>query len=488
MKTFSALLLLLSLLAAPGRAEQTVPRDSRGTWTVAFSALSAQGVSAENSYLASSAALLIRDRIARLPSHAFSDEERALRRAAVLARELSTLDGSIARIRKERDEAFFIAALEAPFTAAPVGAAPGKGAPSGVESRLAAALARRSYLESLDPSAVEVPAEKPIAVKDGPGAGKLFDPPPYSPGEFCERQELDMAVGGTIREVQSYILLDIWAYDATRGRVVFRWREAGGREELYASLQEAARTLTEAILGRPWAALSLAPHPAKASVSVDGSLASSGGPREIFLVPGAHEIRASAAGYRDLVRTVDLAPGSETSLPLALEPTERGTVALATDPPGADVYVDSLWKGRTPLDLELPATRSRIMLAKPGFNVLPFSLGPGASIRSPLTLESSAVSREQRQKKTREDFYGAFGWFLVSLPAPLFWYRYAFDYADKAQALVDAGSLTEARKAIDAGNILYWSSVGGAALSASLFVWVATTIVRYITASDRAAG
>jgi hypothetical protein len=480
MRTARRVLLLLSLLAALGHAEEAAPRDTRDTWTVAFSALSAQGISTENSYLASSAVLLIRDRIARLPSHAFSDEERAFRRAAVLSRELSTLAGSIAQIRKERDEAF--------FNAAPAATQSGNGEPSSVESRLAAALARRSYLESLDPSAVEVPAEKPIALKDGPGAGKLFDPPPYSPGEFCERQELDMAVGGTIREVQSYILLDIWAYDAARGRVVFRWREAGGREELYVSLQGAASGLTEAILGRPWAALSLAPDPAEASVIVDGSLASSGGPREIFLLPGAHEIRASAAGYLDLARTVDLAPGSETSLPLVLEPTARETVALATDPPGADVYVDSLWKGKTPLDLELPATRSRVLLAKPGFNVLPFSLGPGAPVRSPLTLETNAVSREQRQKKAREDFYGAFGWFLISLPAPLFCYRYAFDYAGKAQALVDAGRITEAIKAIDTGNILYWSSVGGAALSASLFVWVATTIVRYITASDRAAG
>ncbi len=480
MRTTARIVALLALLAALGHAEQIVPRDTRDAWTVAFSSLSAQGISAENSYLASSAVLLIRDRIARLPTHAFSEEERALRAAAVISRELSTVAGSIAQIRKERDEVL--------FSQSSVSSLSGKGEPSSQESRLDAAVERRSYLESLDPSAVVVPAEKPIVLKDGPGAGKLFDPPPYSPGEFCERQDLDMAVGGTIREVQSYVLLDIWAYDATRASVVFRWREAGGREELYASLQEAARGLTEAILGRPWASLSLAPDPAEASVTVDGSLASSAGPREIFLLPGAHEIRASAAGYLDLVRAVDLAPGSETSLPLSLEPTARETVSLASDPPGADVYVDSLWKGKTPLDLQVPPARSRVLLSKTGFNVLPFSLGPGLPVGGPFTLETNAVSREQRQKKAREDFYGAFGWFLISLPAPLFCYRYAFDYADKAQALIDTGSLTEAQKAIDQGNILYWSSVGGAVLSASLFVWVATTIVRYITASDRAAG
>ena len=478
MRRAPGFLLLLSLLAASCHAEEAAPRDTRAAWTIAFSALAAQDISVENSYLASSAALLIRDRIARLPTHAFSEEERALRRSAVLSRELATLAGSIAQIRKERDEALFSGA------AAPEG----KAGPSSVEGRLEAAIARRSYLESLDPSAVEVPLEKPIAIKDGTDAGKLFDPPSYSPGEFCDRQDLDMAVGGTIREVQTYILLDLWAYDAARGRVVFRWREAGGREELYASLQGAARGLTEAILGRPWAALALAPDPAEASVTVDGAPASSAGPREVFVLPGQHEIRASAPGYGDLERTVDLAPGTETSLPLVLEAVGRDTAALATDPPGADVYVDSLWKGKTPLDLELPPTRSRVLLSKSGFNDLPFSLGPGMPVSGPFTLESSSISREQRQKKAREDFYSAFGWFLISLPAPLFCYRYSYDYADKAEALFDAGSLAEGQKAIDQGNILYWSSVGGAVLSASLFVWVATTIVRYITASDRAAG
>ena len=480
MRAAPRLLLFLSLLAALGHAEEAAPRDTRDTWTIAFSALWARGLSAENSYLASSVVLLIRDGVARLPSHTISEDERGLRGKAVIARELTSLAASIAQIRKERDEALFVGAPAA-------ASAENKGS-SSVQSRLDAALARRAFLESLDPSAVEAAAEKPVAIRDGQGAGKLFDPPPYSPGEFCERQDFDMLVGGTIREVDSYILLDIWAYDAARGRVVYTWRDAGGREGLYASLDGVANGLTGAILGRPWSVLSLAPDPVEAAVSVDGGPTSSGGPRELFLSPGAHEIRASAAGHRDLVRTVDLAPGSETSLALALEREQRGTVALATDPAGADVYVDSLWSGKTPLELEMPAARSRVLLSKPGFNPLPFSLGPGTTVQSPFVLETKAVSREQRQKKAREDFYGAFGWFLISLPAPLFCYRYAFDYADKVRALVAADSLTEAQKAIDTGYILYWSSVGGAALSVSLFVWVATTIVRYITASDRAAG
>jgi hypothetical protein len=480
MRTAAGVLLLLSLLAALGHAEEAAPRDTRDTWTIAFSALSARGLSAENSYLASSAVLLIRDRVARVPSHTLSDDERGLRGKAVIARELASLAASIAQIRKERDEAF--------FAGAPAEASAEKKDPSGIQSRLDAALVRRAFLELLDPSAVETAAEKPVAIRDGQGAGKLFDPPPYSPGEFCERQDLDMLVGGTIREVESYILLDIWAYDAARGRVVSTWRDAGGREGLYASLDGASNGLTGAILGRPWSVLSLAPDPVEAAVSVDGAPATSGGPRELFLSPGAHEIRASAAGHRDLVRTVDLAPGSETSLALALEPERQGTVALATDPTGADVYIDSLWKGKTPLELELPAARSRVLLSKPGFNPLPFSLGPGPTAQSTFVLETNAISREERQKKTREQFYTAFGWFLISVPMPLFCYRYAFDYAAKVQALVDAGNIDEALKAYNTGNILYWSSVGGAALSASLFVWVASTIVRYITASDRAAG
>ena len=479
MPRFLAAAVLLCLLAAgaPAQSAQpSVPRDDREKWQLGVAALEGFGLSAENSYLANAVPLLIRDALARLPWHDLSEEERAARRKALIVQELATLAQSIGRLRRERDEAFF----EGPGTWGTARPA----APSG----LAGLVERRRYLESLDPLLIEVPACKALSIVDGPGAGRLFDPPEVSRGSFCRERGLDMLIGGSIREVQGFLLLDLWAWDAARAAVLFTWREAGRREELYDSLASAQRGLVEPVLGGPWSSLLVSLTPALARLSVDGQPAAPAGPGEIFLAPATHEVRATAPGYSEIVQRVDLAAGESKVLSMQLERLDHGTTTIDSDPAGADIYVNSLWTGKTPLALELPAERSRILLAKGGFLALPFSIGPSTPARDAFTLEPMTASRDALQRKARNGFYSAFGWFLLSLPAPLFCYRYAFDYAVKAQDLYTDGRVADAQRAIDQGTALYWTSVGGAVASASLFAWVVSAVVRYIAVSDRAAG
>jgi hypothetical protein len=458
------------------QAAALAPRDDRDRWNIGFSALEAAGLSPGNSYLAGAIPLLLRDSLARLPWHDLAEPERASRRQAIVAREAAALDRSIAAERSRRDDAFFgdPAARAAALAAA--------------EQGLAVLLERREALAMLDPSIVDVPSRKDLLIVDGTGEGKLFDPPAGSRGVFCDERGLDMLVGGSLAEVQGFLRLDLWAWDAARGRIVFSWREAGTREQLYETLSEAGRGLVEHVLGGPWASLRVNLSPPLASLSVDGDKAAPAGSGELFLVPGTHLLRASAAGHADSVREVTLAPEQSVTLEIALERIPAPRLTLATDPPGVNVYFDSLWIGRSPLELDLPAERGRVLLAREGYNPLAFSLGPAGLPALPLVLEPSTVSRDQLQRRARDAFYGSFGWFLLSLPAPIFCYRYAFDYAGKAQALYIAGRTAEADRAVRTGSALYWTSVGGAVASASLFAWVVSTIVRYIAVSDRAAG
>lgn len=470
--------------AGPAGASFTPPRDTRESWTIGFAALAGEGLSAENSYLAGAIPLLVRDRISRLPWHALSDDERALAGRALISRELSVLAASVAKLRAERDEALFTARPSAGVSPAQAAAA-GRAA---AEKSIAGMEARADFLRSLDPAAIEVARRKPLAVTDGPGPGKLFDPPAVSPQEFCQANGLDMLVTGTVREVQGFLRLDIRAWHAERAGPVFSWIEAGTRDELYLSLPSAADGLVGPVLGMSWAMIVLKTQPPVAEVAVDGEVVSRGGPRELYLSPGRHEVRVSASGHREEVRQVDLAAGAAQDLSVALAPLGRDTVTVVSEPPGADLYLDSLWLGRTPVTFGLPPVRGRALLSLQGYLDLPFSLGPESTLPEVFSLEPAAGSRGEQQKAARDRFYRAFGWFLVSLPAPLFSYRYSFDYAVKAGDLVTAGDLAGAQAAVAAGNALYWTSVGGAVLSVSLFGWVVSTIVRYIAVSDRAAG
>lgn len=462
--------------AQAGGPDLSLPRDDRENWRLGFSSLERRDLSPENSYLADAVPLLVRDGLARFSWHDLTGQERAARRQGLIAKELAALAQSIGRLRKERDDAFFEMRRTGLAPVSPAGA----GLPALEE--------RREFLESLDPLLIEVAARKRIAVVDGPGGGKLFDPPSVSRERFCRDQDLDMLVGGSVREVQGFLRLDLWAWDASQGKTVFSWREAGTREELYATLTEAGDGFAGPVLGGLWASLTVSVTPTLAMLEVDGLPATPTGAGELILAPGTHEVRVSAPGHSEKVRTVQLAAGEAAQMSLELERLETGILAIVSDPPGADLYVNSLWMGKTPLSTERPVERSRILLAKDGFLALPFSVGPATPVRDLFILEPKSSSRDAQQKAAREAFYSAFGWLLVSIPAPLFCYRYAFDYADKAQSLYDSGMIAEGDRAVAAGNALYWTSVGGAVLSASLFAWVVSTIIRYIAVSDRAAG
>ena len=95
--------------------------------------------------------------------------------------------------------------------------------------------------------------------------------------------------------------------------------------------------------------------PASAAVDVDGGFAFRLG--DIYLLrEGDYRIRASAQGYADLIRRIDIGSDRNQTIPFTLTPLP-GRVTFAIDPPGATVVVsggDGLG-GTAPVTLRVPA-------------------------------------------------------------------------------------------------------------------------------------
>jgi hypothetical protein len=462
--------------AARTKPDLSVPRDNKDKWVVAFTAFSAAGLSPANRYLAYSIPLLLKDAVSGLLAHTLSQTEADKVRGAIVARELDAVDLSITRDRQRRDDLLFGESEAAPA------------AREGIDAGISLSQARKDFLKAIDLQSIEIAPEKPISYKEGTGPGKLFDPPKVPAAVFCSREGVDLAVGGTIREVLGYILLDLWAFDATRQENVLAYREGAQREELYASLVSAERELAGVLLGREWSSLAFAPDPPQSTLSIDGTRVATGKAPELFLAPGTREAKISAAGYYDEVRTLDLAPGEMTTLSVTLERKNAGTIDIRSDPPEAALYIGSVWKGKTPLTIQRPSERTRAVLSLTGFFDVPFSLGDDSPPQLSFVLEPSAYSREERQNKARDAFYTAFGWFALTLPLPFFAYAFALDNATKVTQLTYQGSYSQADTARLTGNVFYWTYVGGMAASISLAAWMIVEIVRYVAAADRTSG
>jgi hypothetical protein len=460
----------------PTKADLSVPADTAKQWVVGFSVFDAKGVSPENAYLAFSIPLLLKDAVSGLAGHTIADDERALLQKAVIARERLKAEQALTAARRDRDALLFS------------GAPPDPAALKPLDLRAAAIILRLDFLSSLDPATLTVPAEKSIGMKEGSGPGKLLDVSGLPADAYCARQGLDLLVGGSIRQAGGYLLVDTWAYDATRGRVTVSTREAAQRDEMYVTVPLWGKDLIATILGRAWSLVAFAPDPPDSSLYVDGTLATAGASPAIFLVPGIREITVSASGYRSITRTVELLPGDETPLAISLVRQTAGSVFISSVPAGADMYLNAVWEGKTPFLMELPTERSRGVLSLPGYYDLPFSLGADSPIQLSFSLLPDLGAREIAQKKARDEFYTSFAWFAASIPIPLFCNAFALDYALLRNDYLAQGQVSQAAAAQMGAQVFLAGYYVGIAISASLFTWMVFRIIHYVSVSNGTAG
>jgi hypothetical protein len=70
------------------------------------------------------------------------------------------------------------------------------------------------------------------------------------------------------------------------------------------------------------------------------------------LTPGTYSVEADYSGYQSDVSTVTVRAGQQSSVQFTLTPVQQyGSVKVTSSPSGAYVYMDGVYKGRTPLTL-----------------------------------------------------------------------------------------------------------------------------------------
>jgi formylglycine-generating enzyme required for sulfatase activity len=116
-----------------------------------------------------------------------------------------------------------------------------------------------------------------------------------------------------------------------------------------------------------WGQLALSVTTPGAELSVDGGAATAL-PARLDLPAGVHRLRVSAVGARSWESTVLVRPGEVTTIgPLELGAPDA-TLVLRPQPAGAGVTVAGAFRGRTPLELALPAGATyEVSLTRSGY-------------------------------------------------------------------------------------------------------------------------
>lgn len=104
-------------------------------------------------------------------------------------------------------------------------------------------------------------------------------------------------------------------------------------------------------LSQKTGSVSISTTPSGTSVKIDGKYAGVSPLTVNKLAPGSHEISISINGYRDVSDSFYITAGTSTTYPKTLV-KESGNIDIDSTPSGASVYLESAYKGVTPLYIE----------------------------------------------------------------------------------------------------------------------------------------
>lgn len=106
-------------------------------------------------------------------------------------------------------------------------------------------------------------------------------------------------------------------------------------------------------------AIDVVSYPAGADVFLDdkyqGKTPSAGVYTISNVAVGSHTLRVALSGYQDYITTVSVSAATTSHVTAALQPGQPGTtgsIAVTSSPSGADVYIDNVYKGITPLTVD----------------------------------------------------------------------------------------------------------------------------------------
>ncbi|TVQ37956.1 MAG: PEGA domain-containing protein [Spirochaetaceae bacterium] len=473
MKAITMVLLVLVLcpVLLHGRArpeEPAPPIDERKTWRVGVLPFDAAGLTPEQRSLARSVPMLLLETFAGLREHRLSEDERDAQRRLILDAAVVSAGSALDREIRARDRLLFTDVTrevrEERLEAA--------------EERVAEARARFERLEAIQPAQIEVAARKPLEIR--PSGAELL-PVGVSPREIARRERLDYVFSGSIRPLDDeYLILEIYGYSAAQQRTLLRDTEILRPEEVLELIDGVVGRVAEAVLGRPWANLTVRSSQPDAAVLVDGMLYGFGAVTIQHLEPGRREVTVTYED-REHVETMVLLPFERAELTVEFAAVEIGTIVIESEPRGADVYVDSVWMGRTPIAVNRPQQPSTVLLQRDGHHSSRFVVGPESPEVITRQLASDIVGWSEQTRMQRDRFYRSLGFFVVSLPAPIILngvYDNLFTLLAAEPVPDDADRLRRT------GNTVYWAYWGSVGVSSGLFVNMAVQLVRYIRAAE----
>jgi hypothetical protein len=452
----------------------TLTADTK--WSVAFSTFEGINLSPENDHLVKSVPFLIKGELESIDKHYFDDRSKSSYRKALVYDKLREQYTALKQSQKTRDDLVFDNMLpdarEKKITE--------------IELAISKITTTISALTQYDASTIAFPDSLPVQIISGEKDDVLLEAPKYSALQFAIDKKINLLVRGRIEEIQGYIKLDIEALDRAEEADIYSFNMVVAPDELSTAIEKAKEGIAGAILGTEWGTLVLTVDPVKAIFYMDGEFIGIGNTRLTYVPTGKKKITAEAPGYATKNFETEIIAQKEITLDIILEKRDLAKIRIVSEPSGADVYVNSEWVGKTPLDLEKTREMKRVLVTMKDFDQYSFHVDQSSGDEIPIVLVRHSIDYNARQTEARDNFYMSFGFLLVSIAFPVFINGYMQDYAAEIR---ENGSSTPPFDGYYLNyNILNGSYYGALTVTCVLSVTTVIYLIQYLISADRPFG
>lgn len=146
----------------------------------------------------------------------------------------------------------------------------------------------------------------------------------------------------------------------------------------------------------PTAQIRIASEPSGAKVYYDGKIMDATPVIITNVVPGQHLVVAVKDGYKEFRQTISVLADQRVPLDIKMEPL-TGLVLIQSQPSGADINVNSVFKGKAPILItDLPFGKYRVKVSLEGYQSkeIDLNIPDRAPIKMPVDLVSNTGSLE----------------------------------------------------------------------------------------------
>ncbi|HON89443.1 MAG TPA: PEGA domain-containing protein [Spirochaetia bacterium] len=317
---------------------------------------------------------------------------------------------------------------------------------------------------------------------------KLYNNSINNPLIFCEQNKLDFLVFGTIRVIDTLFLVSIKLYSAISQEIIYSTTIVGNNTTIAQNVFDTARSIAETVLEKKLCVIKFNGNPSTASIYVNDVKLDS--MTYVCLDAEKLSIQITARGYTKHVDELSLVQGTSYSYSFELKPIPLKTISIITVPDNADVYVNAIPAGQSPLQLEVNTDQDIVTVDKDDYTQVQVTLN---TITDELVInleKNNGMTFEDTFEQAKSRFYKSLGWFVLSLPLSTLSYGsfmsiYQTELELQQKVLTGQISVSEAIYAEQQLNTRFWLYQSAfwvsLALSSGLGINTIINLIRYIS-------